>query len=83
VPIDDTSAVDYEKTSTFSRFSFRAELRADHGFFGTHRGDQALFKKFFLEFFLQKFREWVIEVGDPEYRKKFRGLPSGARVTAV
>jgi hypothetical protein len=73
VPIDAASAVDREKNMNFFPNSFRAELRAENGFFGTHRGDQALFKNFLSYFFLKSVQEWVIAVGEAEYRKKFRG----------
>jgi len=61
----------YEKNLKSGKFSFRAELRAEKGFLLTHRGDQALFKKFFVFFLREKFVVWVIEVGEAESRKIF------------
>jgi hypothetical protein len=73
VSIESASAVDLAKNTTKFPTLLRAELRAENGFFDTHRGDQALFKNFLSYFFLKSIQEWVIEVGEAEYRKKFRG----------
>jgi len=62
---------DLWKNLKSGKFSLRAELRAENGFLLTHRGDQALFKKFFVLFFRENFVEWVVEVGEAESRKIF------------
>jgi hypothetical protein len=63
--------VPMRKIRFFQKFSLRAELRAENGFFYTHRGDPSVSKNFFSKFCHQKFVEWVIEVGEAEYRTFF------------